>query len=162
MNNRFSKSILVLAATSLLGAGSVLAGNGPGDGSCDGSGDCTGDGGGKGPAAGKVQNRRGGPAEQMAGMANRLGLTLEQQIQVLELFDAHAQERAGLQAEIFDAFGEQLCALREMHRNEFQAILTEEQLAVHEEMKRKRANRSNRSGGGFGGFDCPDPDDGEG
>lgn len=152
MNTRFSKSILILAATGLLSAGSVFAGNGPGNGDCDGTGDgtCTGTGGGNGGA----QNHGGGAAERMAGMANRLGLTIEQQVRALELFDIHAQERAQIRARIFDEFGVEICAQRAQHREEFLATLTEEQLAVHEEMKNRRGKRA--GGGGFGGgFECP-------
>jgi len=156
MNTRFSKSILILAATGLLSAGSVFAGNGPGGGDCDGTGDgtCTASGGGNGGGNSGAQKQRGGAAERMAGMANRLGLTIEQQIRALELFDAHNQERAQIQARIFEDYGVEICNQRALHREEFLSMLTEEQLAVHEEMKNRRGNRA--GGGGFGGgFECP-------
>lgn len=153
MNTRFSKYIFILAASGLLSAGSVFAGNGPGNGDCDGTGDgsCTGSGDGNG---GAQQRRGGGAAERMAGMANRLGLTIEQQVRALELFDAHNQERAQVQARIFEDYGVEICNQRALHREEFLSILTEEQLALHEEMKNRRGERA--GGGGFGGgFECP-------
>lgn len=154
MNTRFSKSILALAAAGLLSAGGVLAGNGPGNGECDGTGDGTCTGGGNGGA----QYHQGGPAERMARIAERLGLTLNQQVQALELFDAHAQERANIQARIFEDYGAEICAQRELHRSEFLAILTPEQLALHEELQLQRANRRGGNGNGFGGFECPEPE----
>jgi len=158
MNTRFSKSILILAATGLLSAGSVFAGNGPGTGDCDGTGDgtCTGTGDGN---VGAQQRRGGGAAERMAGMANRLGLTIEQQVRALELFDVHAQERAQIQARIFDEFGTDICAQRALHREEFLAMLTDEQLALHEQAMEQRGEKGNRAGrGGFGGgFKCEAP-----
>ncbi|MEE4216909.1 MAG: hypothetical protein V2I48_04820 [Xanthomonadales bacterium] len=154
MTTRFSKSILILAASGLLSAGSAFAGNGPGGGDCDGTGDgaCKASGGGNGGA----QRQRGGAAERMAGMANRLGLTIEQQVRALELFDAHNQERAQIQARIFEDYGVEICNQRATHREEFLALLTPEQLALHEEMKNRRGKRA--GGGGFGGgFECPEP-----
>lgn len=158
MTTRFSKSILILAASGLLAAGSVFAGNGPGGGDCDGTGDgeCTTSGGGNGGA----QRQRGGAAERMAGMANRLGLTIEQQVRALELFDAQHLERTQMQARIFDDYGVEICNQRAAQREEFLALLTPEQLALHEEMKNRRGRRA--GGGGFGsgfggGFECPDP-----
>ena len=157
MTNRFSKSILVLAAAALLGSGSVYAGNGPGD--CDGSGDgtCTEVGGGNGSGKDGAGNRRGGPAERMAGMANRLGLTLEQQVQALELFDAHAQERAQIQARIFEDYGTEICDQRALHREEFRAMLNEDQQALFDGMQNRRGSRAGQ-GGGPGGFECPNDD----
>lgn len=155
MNARFSKTILILAATGLIGSASALAGNGPGDGSCDGSGDgsCDGSGGGN-PGSAQVQ-RHGGPAERMAGMTRRLGLTLEQQIRALELFDMQAAERQQLRAQVFEQFGSEICALRDQHRNEFRAMLTEEQLAVHDAMLQRRDRARAEGGGGFGPVECP-------
>lgn len=155
MNARISKSILVLAAAGLIGAGSALAGNGPGDGSCDGSGDGTCDGSGGGNAGNAQVQRHGGPAERMAGMANRLGLTLEQQIQALELFDLQAQDRAQLHGQITEQFGAEICALRDQHRSEFRAMLTEEQLALHDAMLQQRDQARAQGHGGFGPLDCP-------
>jgi Spy/CpxP family protein refolding chaperone len=153
MNARFSKSILILAAAGLLGAASVYAGNGPGDGSCDGSGDGICDNTGQ-PAGG--QQNKGGPAERMAGMARRLGLTLEQQIQALELFDAQAYEQEQMRARIADQYGAEICAQRAQFQAELRAMLTPEQQALHDEMIQQRElNRANRPGGGFGGLECP-------
>lgn len=156
MNTRISKSILILAATSLLSAGSVFAGNGPGGGDCDVSGDgtCTASGGGNGGGNSGANRQRGGAAERMAGMANRLGLSIEQQVRALELFDAHQQERALTQARIFEDYGIEICNQRALHREEFLALLTEEQLALHEEMQNRRGKRAGGNGFG-GGFECP-------
>jgi hypothetical protein len=153
MKTRYSKTLLVLAMAGLLGSGAALAGNGPGNGpgngDCDDSGDgvCTGEGNGEG---GGMQ-RRGGAAERMAGMANRLGLTLEQQVRALELFDAQQADRQQMRARIFEDYGEEICAQRELHREEFRAMLTEEQRARHDAMQARRERR----GGGPGGFECP-------
>ena len=159
MKTHFSKTLLVLAMAGRLGSGAALAGNGPGNGDCDGGGDgvCTGEGDGKGNGGAQ---RRGGAAERMAGMANRLGLTLEQQIRALELFDAHQQDREQIRARMFEDYGEEICAQRELHRQEFLALLTDEQLALHEQMQTRRARRGG-SGGRPGGFECPADDSGD-
>jgi hypothetical protein len=158
MTTRFSKSILVLAAAALLSAGSVLAGNGsgPGNGDCSGTGDgtCTAEGGGNGGA----QYRQGEAADRMARMTKRLGLTLQQQKAALDLFDAHAGERAKIREQIFEDYGEDICAQREQHRREFLDLLTPEQLALHEDMLRQREGRRGDDRNGFGGFECPDPE----
>lgn len=155
MNTRFSKSILALAAASLLGTAGVSAG-GPGDGSCDGDGACTGTGAGK---TGKIQaQRRGGPADRMARMANRLGLTLEQQKGALDLFSLQAQDRQQLRSQMLDRFGDELCAMRDQHRAEFRALLTEDQLAAHDAMLRQRDRARSADRGGIGPLDCPKDD----
>jgi hypothetical protein len=151
MTTRLNKTILALAAISMLGAGSVLAGKGPGDGSCDGSEACDGKGGGNN----QQMQQRGGPADHMAKMANRFGLTLEQQIKALELFDLHQQDRAQVRERMFEDYGVEVCAQRDQHREEFRALLNDEQKALHDEMAQRRGNRENRNGGGFGGFECP-------
>lgn len=158
MNKRLSKTLMALAIAGLLGSGAALAGNGPGDGDCDGSGDgiCTNDG--SGGNAGAGMQRRGGPADRVAAMANRLGLTLEQQVRALELFDAQQQDRLQIRERIFADYGEEICAQRELHQQEFKAMLTDEQLALHEEMQLRRAQRG---GGGPGGFECPADDSGD-
>lgn len=160
MNKRFSKSLIILAAAGLLGSGIALADNGPGN--CDGSGDCdnVGNGGNKDRQA---MQHRGGPAGRMAAMANRLGLTHEQQVRALELFELQAGERAELKALMQAEFGDDICDLRNQHREEFKAILTEEQRAKHDEMLQNRARRGNRGGGpnegqGLGGIECPNDD----
>jgi len=152
MNARFPKSILVLAAAGLIGSAAAYAGNGPGDGSCDGSGDGSCDG--SGPANAQVQ-RHGGPADRMARMANRLGLTIEQQKAALDLFALQAQDREQLRSQIFDAFGGELCALRDQHRDEFRAMLTDEQLALHDAMLQQRDPARSEGRGGFGPLECP-------
>lgn len=155
MNKRFSKSLIILAAAGLLGSSIALAGNGPGNGDCDGSGDCTnvGNGGNRGQHA--MQGRRD-PAMRMAGMANRLGLSEEQQLRALELFQLQAGERAEMRAMIQAEFGDDFCTLRDQHREEFRALLTDEQRAQHDEMLQNRTRQGKRGGGqGFGGLDCP-------
>jgi len=150
MNTRFSKSILILAAAGLIGAATVHAGNGPGDGSCDGTCDNGGN-----PAGAQAQHK-GGPAERMAGMARHLRLSLQQQKDLLDLFDLQAQDREQLKARMFEAFGAELCAQRDQHRNEVRALLNEEQLALHDQMmQRREERRADREGGGPGGFECP-------
>jgi hypothetical protein len=158
MTIRFSKSILVLAASGLLGAATAFAGNGPGDGSCDGSADGTCDGTGGGKANSAQEHRQGGPAERMAGMARRLGLSLEQQVRALEMFDLQAQDREQLRAQIFEQFGDELCAQRDQHRDEFRAMLTPEQLAQHDEMLQRRDQARSQGRGGLGGMECPSDD----
>jgi hypothetical protein len=154
MKTRLSKTLLVLAMAGLLGSGTALAANGPGNGDCtgNGNGDCTGDGTGNGGA-----HRRGEPAERMAAMANRLGLTLQQQVRALELFDAHQEELKQIRARIFEDYGEEICAQRELHQQEFRALLNDEQLALHEQMQLRRSQRR----GGPGGFECPVDADGD-
>lgn len=143
MNNRFSKTILVLAIAGLLGSGAALAGNGQGSGP------------GKGPGDG-AQHGRGGPAERVAGMARRLDLTMEQQIDLLELFDSQAQERAQLHEQIFADYGDEICALRATQREAVRGVLTEEQVARQEEMQ---ARRGRRGGGPGDKFNCDDGSD---
>lgn len=152
MNTRFSNSILVLAAASLLGAASAFAGNGPGDGDCDGDGTCDGSGGGNKAQA--QQRDHGGPADRMARMANRLGLSDEQQVQALELFQVHAQDRDQLRAQVLEQFGPDICAQRDQHRTEFRALLNEEQLALHDEMLQQRDRARANDRGGFGSLEC--------
>ncbi|MEJ2298361.1 MAG: hypothetical protein P8X94_07640 [Woeseiaceae bacterium] len=152
MNAHFSKSILVLAAAGLLGAASAFGG-GPGDGSCDGSGTGTCDGSGAGSSA--PMQRHGGPAERLARMANQLGLSLEQQKAALDLFGLQAQERTQLRTEIVDMFGNDICALRDQHRQEFELLLNDEQLAVHAAMLQRRDRAPSEGRGGFGPLECP-------
>ena len=148
MNTRFSKSILVLAAAGLLGAASAFAGNGPGD--CDGTGTCDGD----GDKAQAQQRDHGGPADRMARMANRLGLSDEQQVRALELFQVHAQDREQLRAQVLEQFGPDICAQRDQHRSEFRALLNEEQLALHDAMLQQRDRARANDRGGFGSLEC--------
>ena len=152
MNARFPKSILVLAAAGLIGAGGAFAGNGNGSGDCDGTGICDGSSGGGNAQA--QQRSHGGPADRMARMANRLGLTLEQQIQALQMFEMHAQDRDQLRAQIFGQFGGEICAQREQHRSEFRALLNEEQLALHDQAMLQQRDRAHARGG-LGGIECP-------
>ncbi|MBT8040624.1 MAG: hypothetical protein HKO85_10390 [Xanthomonadales bacterium] len=153
--NRISKSILVLATAGLLGSGVALAGNGPGNGDCDGSGNCDGSGVGNGQPDRPAMHRRGGPAQRMAGLVNRLGLSMEQQIQVLEMFELQAADRAEMKARVFAEFGDEMCAQRDQHREEFRAVLTDEQRAVHDEMLQKRDQRGSRQGKGPDRLECP-------
>ena len=67
MKTRFSKTLLVLAITGLLGPGAALAGNGPGNGDCDNTGVCTSERTGNGDRNGGGAQHRGGPAERVAG-----------------------------------------------------------------------------------------------
>ena len=143
MNNRFSKTILVLAIAGLLGSGAALAGNGPGNGPGKGPGD-------------NAQQGRGGPAERVAGMARRLDLTMEQQIELLEIFDSQAQERKQLHEQIFADYGDAICGLRATHREAVRGVLTEEQLERQGEML---ARRERRGGGPGGQFNCDDGSD---
>jgi hypothetical protein len=152
MNARFSSWILTLAAAGLIGSASVYAGNGPGDGSCDNSGDGTCDG--SGAASAQVQ-RHGGPADRMARMANRLGLSIEQQKAALDMFALQAQDREQLRSEILGAYGDELCALRDQHRDEFRAMLNDEQLALHDAMLQQHDRSRSEGRGGFGPLECP-------
>ena len=90
-------------------------------------------------------------------MANRLGLTLEQQIRALELFDAQRLDREQMRSRVFEDYGEEICAQRELHRQEFRALLTDEQRALHDQMQARRERR----GGGPGGFECPADESGD-
>ena len=152
MNARLTKSILVLAAAGLLGTTSAFAG-GPGDGNCDGTGTCDGSGAGTGSSA--PMQRHGGPAERLARMANQLGLSLEQQKAALDLFGLQAQERTQLRTEIVDMFGNDICALRDQHRQEFELLLNDEQLAAHAAMLKQRDRARSEGRGGFGSLECP-------
>ena len=153
MKNRIPKILIVLAIAGLLGSGAALAGNGQGTGDCDGDGVCTNEGTGAGD--GNRMQRRGSPADRVAAMANRLGPTLDQQIRALELFDAQKQEWQQTRARMFEDYSEEICAQRELHREEFRALLTPDQLALHEQMQARRGQR-----GGHGGFECPADDTG--
>lgn len=147
MNTRFSKSILIVAIVSLLGSGTVLAGNG------NGNGDGSGAGGGKFSADGDFN---GSPANRMARISERLGLDPEQEKALLDLFYLHEQERVNMRADIMEAYGDTICAQRQAHQQDFLDILTEEQKAEHEAMMADRENRrGNRKGRGEGGFECP-------
>lgn len=151
MYTRFSKSILVLAIVSLLGTGSVLAGNGNGNG--DGSG------GGKGGNASAEGDFGGGPAGRMARISERLGLSEDQELALLEMFHLHEQERATMREQIMGTYGDSICAQRQAHQEDFLSILTEEQRAEHEAaMAQRDERRANRQGRGNGGFECPAED----
>ena len=152
MNTRFSKSILVLAIVSMLGTGAALAGNGNGDG--DGNG-----GGKRGGNANAQGDFGGGPAGRMARMSERLGLTEDQEVALLEMFHLHEQERATMRAQIMDVYGDSICDQRQAHQEDFLSILTPEQLAEHEAaMAQRDERRANRQGRGNGGFECPAED----
>ena len=152
MNARITKSILVLTVAGLLGTTSAFAG-GPGDGNCDGAGTCDGSGAGTGSSA--QTQRRGGPADRLARMANQLGLSFEQQLAALDLFNLQAQDREQLRSEILGEFGGELCALRDQHRAEFRALLNEEQLAAHDALLQQRDRARSEGRGGFGPLECP-------
>lgn len=143
MTKRFSQTILVLVAVSLLGAGTALA-KGPGNA------------GGEGFGAGNQQTedgQKGSPAQRMARISERLGLSEEQEVELLELFHQHEQGRADMHDAIMLQFGGEICALRAAQQEAFLAILTPEQLALHEEMQ---ANREARGGArrGNGKLEC--------
>lgn len=164
MNTRFSKIILVLAVVSLLGAGSVLAGNGPASGDCDGTGDgtCTsaGNGGNGGGKGGPNAERGGSPLQKAARMDEMLGLDDEQEAAVLAFFQNQEATRQALHEEIWATYGPLICEQREANEGSFQeflaGILEADQLAIHAEMlanrEAKRLNRQNRRGNG--GMDC--------
>ena len=154
MNARFTNSMLALTAAGLLGMASAFAG-GPGNGSCDGSGDGICDGSGDGPAGNAQMQRRGGPADRMAHMANQLNLSLEQQKALLDLFDLQAQDREQLRNEIVSQFGGDLCAMRDQHRAEVRALLNDDQLALHEALLHERDRARSEGRGGFGPLECP-------
>ena len=152
MNTRFSKSILVLAIVSLLGTGAALAGgNGNGNGNGDGAGV-----GGGGGNAGAQGDFGGGPAGRMARISERLSLSTDQQHDLLDLFDAQERERARIHADIVNDYGDRVCTQRRLHQEEFQALLTPDQLALHEVMMAQREERRANNGQrrGAGGFDC--------
>jgi hypothetical protein len=159
MINRFSKSMLVLGVVSLLSAGATFAGNGTPKG--DGSG------GGKGNAKGNPDVEwNGGPANKMARMSERFGLTEDQEDAILAFYREREVEREAMRLLIQDAFGDKICAQRAANEGSFEdllfSILDEEQWALHEEMKASReANQGNRkSRRGNGGFECPVPAEG--
>ena len=172
MNTRFSKSILVLAAVGLLGAGSVLAGNGPGE--CDGAGDgsCTSAaGGGKGHAKG---NRNGGAGGERGGSplkkADRLDQVLDlndtQEAQVLTFLQNQETSRKQLHEEIWATYGPLICQQREANRGALHdfllGIADTNQLVILQEMEANRearmANGQNRRGKGE--QDCSQFDEG--
>ena len=161
MNTRFVKTITTLAIVSLLAAGTVMAGNGKG----------AGDGSGIGQNAGGANTEaNGGPANRMARLSEMLGLTEAQEDAVLEFFRVRDAERQDLQAQvqamIQAEFGVAICTQRAANQGEFEALLaglglTDEQLALHEEMKATREERQenrkanrNGNGNGNGGIDC--------
>ena len=150
MNTRFSKSILVLAIVSLLGTGAALAG-GNGNGNGDGSGVGVG-----GSNAGAQGDFGGGPAGRMARINERLNLSTDQQHDLLDLLDAQERERAQIHADIVNDYGDRVCTQRRLHQAEFQALLTPDQLALHEAMMAQRGERRANNGQrrGAGGFDC--------
>lgn len=156
MKTRLNKTVLLLATISMLGAGSVFAGNGPGE--CDETGTCEGKAGNRGGGKSQQMQQRGGPADHMARMAQRFDLTEEQQIEALKLFGVHEQDRAEVRARMFEDYGLEICAQRDQQREEFLALLDDEQKALHDEMAQRRGNREGR-GGGLGGFECPSDTD---
>ncbi len=174
MNTRFSKTLLVLAAAGLLGAGSVYAGNGPGGADCDGSGDgtCTsaagnGKGGGKGLRNGGPGGDRGGsPLQKTDRLDQALDLTDDQETQVLNDLQNQEANRQALRAEIWENYGPLICQQREANQGALHEFLlgiaSEEQALILAEMEAnreaKRANRQNRRGGGD--FDCSQFDEG--
>lgn len=173
MNTRFSKFILVLAAVSMLGAGSVYAGNGPGE--CDGSGDgtCTsasggsGNGGGNGIRNGGEGGERGGSPLQKADRLDRLlDLSDDQEAQLLTFLQNQESNRQALRAEIWATYGPLICQQRESNQgalHEFLlSIASDDQALILADMEAnreaKRANRQNRRGNGD--FDCSQFDEG--
>lgn len=157
MNTRFSKSILILAIVSMLSAGSVFAGNGNGDGSGKGHGKA----GGKG---GANTEWNGGPAQKMSRMSEMLGLTEQQELDLLAFFHEQEANREAMRIRIQEAFGEEICAQRAANEGAFETllytVLSEEQIVIHEEMKAQREGRKGnkrRGGRGNGGFECPAP-----
>lgn len=153
MNNRFSKSIVILGVVSLLSAGAAFAANGNGNGTGSGKG-------------GTNAEFSGDPANKMARMSEMLGLDADQEDAILSFFRQQQTEREELRALIMETFGDQICAQREANQGEFEEllllILDTDQLAIHEEMKANRearqAERQNRRGNG--GLDCSDDADG--
>lgn len=144
MNRRFSNIILVLATTSLLAAGTALA-KGPGNG---------GDGGfGQGKAQAE-DHWKHDPAHRMARISERLGLSEQQELALLELFHQHEQDRIGLQEQIQQQFGAEICAQRAAHEQDFLALLTPEQLALHEELQARRQERAGERRR-HGSLECP-------
>ena len=150
MHTRFSKSVLGLAAASLLFAGSTMAGNGYGGGNSDNAGQGNGN-------FNSDTDQRGGPANRMARISAALGLSEQQEMDLLELFHEQDQERARIHADVMEAFGDSICAQRRDHQEALIDILTPEQYALHQElMEQRAANRGNRRGGrGMGNVDCP-------
>jgi hypothetical protein len=172
MNTRFSKTILIFAAASLLGAGSVLAGNGPGE--CGGTGDgtCTsaaggGNGGARGNRNGGFGGERGGSPLQKADRLDQvLDLSDEQEDLVLEFLRSQEPGRKQLREEIWATYGPLICQQREANQgalHEFLVSIAEEdQVEILQEMEAKRearmANRQNRRGNGE--QDCSQFDEG--
>ena len=172
MNTRFSKTLLVLAAASLLGAGSVLAGNGLGE--CDGTGDgtCTsaaggGNGGAKGNRNGGFGGERGGSPLQKADRLDQvLDLSGEQEAQVLLFLQNQEPSRKQLREEIWATYGPLICQQREANQGALHEFLVsiadEDQIAILQEMETNRearmANRQNRRGNGE--QDCSQFDEG--
>lgn len=156
MNTRFSKSILVLVAASLLAAGPAMAGNGNSKGDGIGQGN-------KGARGGANTEWNGGPANRMARMSEALGLTDVQEDAILDFFRQQEAEREQLHADVWAMFGDQICAQREAHRDAFETmlagILDADQLLLHAEMQSNReARRANRGPDrGKGRFECPEP-----
>jgi hypothetical protein len=172
MNTRFSKSILVLAAVGLLGAGSVLAGNGPGE--CDGTGDgtCTsatggGNGQGKGNRNGGSGGERGGsPLQKTDRLDQVLDLNDDQETLLLTFLQNQEVNRKTLRTEIWERYGPLICQQREANRGALHEFLLgiadADQKLILQEMEARReadgANRQNRRGRGE--QDCSQFDEG--
>jgi Spy/CpxP family protein refolding chaperone len=149
MNTRLKTTLLTIAAASLLGMGTAVAGNGPGGGQ------------GMGPGAlGMDGDGPFGPADRMARISAQLQLSEDQEFALLEMFHEHAAERNALRGQIAAEYGTEICAQREAHRQAFEDILTAEQLETFQAMQEQRAEeRSQRRAHRFGGgINCPNDD----
>jgi len=153
MNNRFSKSIIVIGLISLMAAGASFAA--PGNGQGMGAGN-------SGAADSSPGIGRGaGPAQRMARFSEKLQLTESQEDEILEFFRQREADREAMQQRIMETFGQQICEQRAANEGAFEelllSVLNEDQLLLHEEMKAQREDRkANRqmSRRGTGGLDC--------
>lgn len=153
MNNRFSKSLLILGLVSLVAASTSFAAPGTGQGVGPGHAGAAG--------AGPNIDRGAGPAQRMARFSEMLQLTASQEDEILDFFRLREGEREAMRQQIMDTFGQQICEQRAANESAFEelllSVLNEDQLLIHEEMKAQRESRKasrQMSRRGNGGLDC--------
>jgi Spy/CpxP family protein refolding chaperone len=122
-------------------------------------------------SAAMAQNRGGGQgwhdgppsAEQkLAHISQALGLSDEQAVQMLEIFQASEGERAAIHDRMMEDYRPEICALKQDTEANIASILTAEQLEKFEAMQQDRQNkadrRQNKGKKGRNGPDCQTDD----
>lgn len=140
MNTRITIPVTILAISCLLAAGSTFAQSEDGKGK---------------------RNGRGGPPsveERLARISERLDLSDEQAVEMLQLMQIQNRERKAFRDANMEEMAPEICAMQDDHEAAILEILDDEQEVEFIEMKDKFKNRAKgRRGGrgdGPGRIDC--------